>query len=223
MTDVTFVTESTVDLVDYMGTDKSIVDAARVSYGKNLSITTDDKDRKLIRYLMENGHTSPFEHVAFTFYIKTPIFIARQIMRHRTWAFNEISMRYTQAKDEFFGPKEWRGQSAHNKQMSAGVLNPYDAANATDRYSQALDSAWFYYQDLLEYGVSRELARMVLPVSLMTEFYGTVNLHNLMHFLKLRLHEHAQPEVQDVAREMEKHMAAVVPDTYEIWKDVYGR
>lgn len=222
MTDVTFVTESTVDLVDYMGTDKSIVDAARVSYGKNLSITTDDKDRKLIRYLMENGHTSPFEHVAFTFYIKTPIFIARQIMRHRTWAFNEISMRYTQAKDEFFMPKEWRGQSTDNKQMSDGAVDLQLGCNNIYKYSVevALDA----YKILIEEGkVARELARAVLPVSLMTEFYGTVNLHNLMHFLKLRLHEHAQPEVQDVAREMEKHMAAVVPDTYEIWKDVYGR
>lgn len=217
-----FVTESTVDLVDYMGVDKSIVDAARVSYGKNSVVFDEERDRKLIRYLLVNNHTSPFEHVTFTFYVKTPIAIARQIMRHRTWSFNEISMRYTEAKDEFFMPKEWRGQSTDNKQMSAGPL-AHDTQHFIDAiYEPAIEYCYEAYDALVKGGVSRELARMVLPVSLMTEFYGTVNLHNLMHFLELRLHPHAQPEVQDVARQMEKHMERIVPETYAIWKEERG-
>lgn len=217
-----FVTESTVALVDSMGSDKSIVNAARVSYGKNDVEHSAEKDRRLLRYLLVNSHTSPFEHVTFTFYVKTPIAIARQIMRHRTWAFNEISMRYTQAKDEFFMPKEWRGQSTDNKQMSAGVIED-DAQSFLDfSYETAVENSYLTYNVLVNRGVSRELARMVLPVSLITEFYGTVNLHNLMHFLELRLHPHAQPEVQDVARQMEKHMERIVPETYAIWKEERG-
>lgn len=214
-----FVTESTVALVDSMGSDKSIVNAARVSYGKNDVEHSAEKDRRLLRYLLVNSHTSPFEHVTFTFYVKTPIAIARQIMRHRTWAFNEISMRYTEAKDEFFMPKEWRGQSKDNKQMSAGVLEGLQDY-CTLTYEDSIEESYYVYERLVKNGVSRELARMVLPVSLMTEFYGTVNLHNLMHFLKLRLHSHAQPEVQEVAGKMEAIMQQVVPETYAIWKEL---
>jgi thymidylate synthase (FAD) len=203
-----------------MGSDKSIVNAARVSYGRNDVEHSEEKDQRLIKYLLVNKHSSPLEHVTFTFYFKTPIAIARQIMRHRTWAFNEISMRYTEAKDEFFMPKEWRGQSTDNKQMSAGPLPAGIQDYLRIQYELSVEDSYEAYQALIRNKASRELARMVLPVSTMTEFYGTVNLHNLMHFLKLRLHPHAQPEVQEVAQKLEALMQDVVPETYAIWKEL---
>lgn len=205
-----------VRLVDSHGSDLSIANAARVSYGDGSKGR--EKDKKLLRYLLANRHTSPFEHVSFTFHVKTPLFVARQWMRHRTWSFNEISYRYTQPTLEFYVPKSWRGQSGDNKQMSAGDLPHSGQVIASRAYAKATREAVVAYRTLIEAGVSRELARTTLPVSVYTEFYGTVNLHNLLHFLGLRLHEHAQQEIREYAEDIVGLIEPVVPDTLEIWR-----
>lgn len=208
-----------VRLVDYHGSDASVVAAARVSYGDGSK--GEEKDRKLIRYLLANGHTSPFEHVSITFHAKVPIFVARQWMRHRTWAFNELSYRYTEPEMEFYRPKEYRVQSTSNKQMSAGPLTDTLVTGSLDSaYSDVLEYSVKTYDLMIEKGISREIARMVLPVSLMTEFYATVNLHNLLKFLELRMHPHAQSEIQEAAELMYYRAKGIAPWTMEIWEEL---
>lgn len=180
-----------VRLVDHMGDDRRIVDAARVSYQKGTKATSDD--RGLIRYLLRNRHTTPFEKVRFEFHVKLPIFIARQWMRHRMGSFNEISARYSEAEDCFYTPRQMRKQSKSNRQGSSGETIDVDIEGT---YSSAYEE----YTALLEQGVAREQARTVLPVGIYTEFYWTVDLWNLMHFLSLRLDGHAQQEIQDYGR-----------------------
>jgi len=205
-------------LVDHMGTDLSVVRAARVSYGKETK--REEQDRKLIRYLLKNRHTSPFEHVVFTFRVECPIFVARQWMRHRTWSFNEVSYRYTEAPEETWVPEMWRTQADGNKQMSDGFLDDSGQLSADEVYNYAVDVARNSYDALLRMGVAREQARAVLPVATMTSFYGTVDLHNLLHFLSLRLHPHAQPEIQSYAQKMLDLITPIVPWTVEIWKEL---
>lgn len=191
-----------VRLIDYMGTDQRIVDAARVSYQQGTKAV--QSDRHLIRYLMRNLHTTPFEKVVFEFHCKMPIFIARQWMRHRTGSFNEISARYSVMKDEFYVPNPVRKQSESNRQGSSNeALVSFKPTPTADPINTQLylsdvtfSNAYEDYEALLEAGAARELARSVLPVSLYTEFYWTVNLWNLMHFLKLRLDKHAQFEIR---------------------------
>lgn len=188
-----------VEVVDLMGDDSSIVQAARVSTGQG--IKTPEQDAKLISYLMENGHTSPFEAVTIKVHVKAPIFVARQWMRHRTWSYNEISARYTELPEEFYVPKidSLREQSQTNRQGGGKTLAPAQAHGARLFLNETYEKSYLAYKTLLELGVSREQARMVLPVGLYTEFYGTVNLHNLFHFLKLRLDPHAQWEIRQYA------------------------
>jgi len=208
-----------VRLVDYHGSDASIVSAARVSYGDGSK--GEERDRKLIRYLLANGHTSPFEHVSITFHAKVPLFVARQWMRHRTWSFNEISYRYTEPTMEFYRPQQYRLQSSSNKQMSDGILDDAQAELRIDTlYSEALRHAEKAYNEMIEAGVSREIARMVLPVSLFTEFYATVNLHNLLKFFEQRMHPHAQEEIQNVAELMYMRAKGIVPWTIQIWEEL---
>jgi thymidylate synthase (FAD) len=177
-----------VRLVDWMGDDKRVVDAARVSYQKGTKTASDD--RCLIRYLLRNRHTTPFEKVRFEFHVKLPIFIARQWMRHRTGSFNEISARYSEMEDCFYSPRKMRKQSKSNRQGSSDEIVDVDISSAYSRsYSE--------YTALLEQGVAREQARMVLPAGIYTEFLWTVDLWNLMHFLSLRLDGHAQKEIRD--------------------------
>lgn len=199
-----------------MGNDLSVVRAARVSYGNDTK--SEDQDRKLLKYLLVNRHTSPFEHVMFTFRVEAPIFVARQWMRHRTWSFNEVSYRYTEAPEEVWHPEVWRGQSTDNKQMSRGTLSGDTALDANDVYEIALTQARWAYSDLLQLGIAREQARAVLPVATMTSFYGTVDLHNLLHFLDLRLHPHAQPEIREYAEAIVDLIRPIVPWTLEIWE-----
>jgi thymidylate synthase (FAD) len=183
-----------------MGSDARIVDAARVSYQQGTKAV--QSDRHLIRYLLRNLHTTPFEKVVFEFHIKLPMFVARQWMRHRTGSFNEVSARYSVMKDEFYLPNPLRGQSSSNRQGSSDEaitqipLGGPATADSQEYLEQIYRSAYAEYEQLLAAGVARELARCVLPVSLYTEFYWTVNLWNLMHFLKLRLDKHAQLEVR---------------------------
>ena len=210
---------TSLQLIDWMGDDYSVVRAARVSYAKEGK--GDELDKKLLRYLLVNEHTSPFEHVMFTFRVECPIFVARQWMRHRTWSFNEVSYRYTEAPNAVWNPDQgWRTQGTGNKQMSAGPLGVADRLIAEEIYIEATEAAFNYYQDLLEQGVVREQARAVLPVATMTSFYASVDLHNLLHFLRLRLHVHAQPEIQVYAQRILELITPLVPWTVEIWKEL---
>lgn len=200
-----------VRLVDAMGDDRRIVQAARVSYGEGTK--TVREDAALIDYLMRHRHTSPFEMVEFTFHVKAPIFVARQWFRHRTASVNEISARYSVLKNEFYEPEpsELRAQSKLNKQVGEGSLPPEQAEQAARALAQAQREAYERYQELLRAGVAREQARSVLPVGVYTEFYWKQDLHNLLHFLKLRLDHHAQAEIRAYAQAIAWFVAARVP------------
>lgn len=209
-----------VRLVDSMpreNLDAAVVQAARVSYGAGTKKTSDDC--ALIRYLMRHRHTTPFEMVEFKFHIKCPIFVARQWMRHRTASVNEISARYSEMPDEFFLADQFRSQSTSNRQLSEQPLDP--ESNESARYVQSYSCFDSYrsYQKLLNIGCGRELARTVLPVSTMTEFYWKVNLHNLLHFLELRMDTRAQKEIRDYAVQIWDMILPLVPFTCEAFID----
>lgn len=207
-----------IELVDKFGSDASIVRAARVSYNGDTEERPESKDKGLIRYLLKNGHTSPFEHAVLTFHVKAPVFVARQWMRHRTWSFNEVSARYTKVDSEFYVPSEWRTQSQDNKQMSGGDLPEEASQLASTAYLLAARHSLDAYHDLLDLGVAREMARSVLPQSMLTRFYGTVDLHNLLHFVRLRDHEHAQPEIREYAAAIKAMLVEHFPWTMEAWE-----
>jgi len=199
-----------VDSVD--GGDETVVKAARVSYGKG---TVDPKkDRKLITFLMNNGHETPFEHVIFRFHIKCPLFVARQWFRHRWSSFNEISGRYTKIKDEFYVPSYFRTQKGKNyefENLSEKECN--EIYSKIDNYNRW---AYNFYTKLLEtYNVAKEQARIILPQSMYTEFYWTVNARSLMNFLKLRCDEHAQWEIRQYAKSILDFFVEYMPWTAE--------
>ena len=211
-----------VRLVDSMGGDERIVQAARVSYGDGTK--TKREDRALIKYLYDNKHTSPFEHVQFTFHVKAPIFIARQWMRHRTASINEISGRYSILQDEFYIPnfEDICVQSKDNKQGRGESVNPLLAKEVQEYIKISQECSYKTYQSLLENGVSREIARMVLPLNIYTQWYWSIDLHNLMHFLRLRLHSHAQLEIRNYAKAIVSLIEPVVPVVMEIFKNDIG-
>lgn len=203
-----------VRLVDYMGGDQRIVQAARVSYGKGTKSYRED--RGLINYLMSNAHTSPFEQVILTFHTKMPIFVARQWVRHRTARLNEISGRYSLMKDEFYLPEpdQMRGQSDNNKQARNDVI----VTNADAMIAEMADDQqrlYANYTGMIEKGLAREVARCNLPLSLYTEWYWQCDLHNLFHFLWLRLDSHAQYEIRVYAEAMAECAKAVAPLAWE--------
>ena len=204
-----------VRLVDHMGDDNSIVQAARVSYGDGTKSVSED--RQLIRYLMRHWHTTPFEMVEFKFHVKVPIFVARQWLRHRTASVNELSARYSVVKDECWFPDEYRTQSATNKQCSSDESFVDKDALTSQRYSSEI--AFSVYDGLLSRGVSRELARTHLPQSTFTEFYWKINLHNLFHFLRLRMDDHAQKEIQDCAVQIFRLIKPIVPVACQAFVD----
>lgn len=209
-----------VRLVDYMGGDQRIVQAARVSYGEGTK--TYREDRGLIHYLMKNWHTSPFEQVQLTFHTKMPIFVARQWVRHRTARLNEISGRYSVMKDEFYLPdaEQIRYQSKSNKQGRSEEAVPFDQAlKIIEQLETEQKQAYAQYQELLDANVARELARANLPISLYTEWYWQIDLHNLFHFLHLRLDAHAQYEIRAFAEAMAICAKAVSPIAYEAFEE----
>jgi thymidylate synthase (FAD) len=186
-----------VRLVDYLGSDERVVQAARVSYGAGTKSYREDAG--LIDYLLRNRHTSPFEQVIFTFHIKLPVFVARQWIRHRTARLNEISGRYSVLEDQFYlpAPADLALQSADNKQgRSPEALGPEQAAGVIAAFADGQKRAYADYSALIESGLARELARINLPLSLYTEWYWQIDLHNLFHFLELRLDAHAQKEIR---------------------------
>ena len=200
MTEINVLDHGFVRLVDVMGDDSSIVQAARVSYGAGTKTVREDV--MLIDYLMRNKHLSPFEMAEVKIHVKAPIFVARQWVRHRTASWNEMSARYSEMREEFYvpEPEAIRRQSATNKQAGGEPLNLARAQAVAIAIQGAGTHAFWVYKDLLDKGVARELARMVLPVNLYTEWYWKVNLRNLLHFLELRLDPHAQEEIQEYAR-----------------------
>lgn len=209
-----------VRLVDYMGNDDAIVQAARVSYGEGTKKVSED--RGLIRYLMRHHHTTPFEMVEFKFHIKLPIFIARQWIRHRTANVNEYSGRYSVMKEEFYLPEkdEIRYQSTVNKQGRSTKEVPDELkADILEYLKKSQSEAYDKYMDYVDEGLARELARINLPLSLYTEWYWKIDLHNLFHFLRLRMDPHAQKEIQDYAVVMGMMVEKVCPVAYEAFMD----
>jgi thymidylate synthase (FAD) len=201
-----------VRLVDYMGSDDRIVQAARVSYGAGTKTVREDAG--LIDYLLRHNHTSPFEQVVLTFHMKLPIFVARQMVRHRTASLNEISGRYSVMKDDFYIPPagDLALQSTDNKQgRSAEALDPALAAETRAAMDAGQKRAYAEYSALIEKGIARELARINLPLSLYTEWYWEIDLHNLFHFLELRLDPHAQLEIRRYAEVMYDIARKVAP------------
>jgi thymidylate synthase (FAD) len=215
-----------VRLVDYLGGDARIVQAARVSYGEGTKTVREDK--ALIDYLLRNRHTSPFEQVIFTFHVKMPIFVARQWIRHRTARLNEISGRYSVMRDEFYVPRahEVRFQGQHNKQGSSDTEVPEELRERAIALIQADQQATYqHYQELLDDDIARELARINLPLSLYTEMYWQIDLNNLFHFLRLRMDWHAQYEIRAYGDAMAQIVKAVCPMAYEAFEEhiLHGR
>ncbi len=209
-----------VRLVDYMGSDNAIVQAARVSYGSGTKKV--HEDRGLIRYLLRHSHTTPFEMVEFKFHIKLPIFVARQWIRHRTANVNEYSGRYSEMKDEFYVPlsENIRPQSTMNRQGRSDEIMPADKAEQIAAQIQKSQIALYEeYQDYLEYGVAREIARINLPLSNYTEWYWKIDLHNLLHFLRLRLDSHAQYEIRVYGEAIAEIVKQIVPVAWEAFED----
>ncbi len=195
-------------LVDYMGNEESIVDAARLCYGSKGK--TQEQNRRLIRRLWLDRHTSPFEVCKIGFHLKLPIFVARQISRHRTASLNEISARYTKMKPEFWVPDKLRRQSAANHQSSEGLTEYQDK----QPWLVTQKMCYSQYQMLLEEGVCREQARTLLPVSMYTVWHWTIDLRNLMHFLSLRLAGDAQAETREYAAAMAEIVKVWVPTVW---------
>lgn len=209
-----------VRLVDYMGGDERIVQAARVSYGAGTKSYR--QDRGLINYLLKNEHTSPFEQVILTFHCKMPIFVARQWVRHRTARLNEISGRYSVMKDEFYvpQPEHVRYQSDKNKQARSDQALPLNEAVAIiEQMEQEQRSIYAGYDSNIEKGVARELARNNLPLSLYTEWYWQIDLHNLFHFLGLRLDSHAQYEIRVYGEALATCAKAVAPIAWAAFEE----
>lgn len=201
-----------VKLVAFMGGDQRAVESARVSFG---SVSKGEAaDRKLIEYLLANGHLSPFEHSTFQFHIKCPIFVARQWMRHRIASYNEISARYTEVKDEFYIPGAFRLQDTINKQgsVAGGKL---DNARLLKLYTDSVQASFAAYNELLKAGVAREMARMALPVAQYTQFHWSVNARSLLNFLRLRLDAHAQYEIREYAAALREIFKEKMPWTWE--------
>lgn len=208
-----------VRLVDYMGGDARVVQSARVSYGAGTKTVREDQG--LINYLMKNAHTSPFEQVVLTFHMKLPIFVARQVIRHRTARLNEISGRYSVMKDEFYVPEPGRvqKQSANNKQGSGEAFEAGEAARLATEMGAEQRTLYTNYEGYIEADMARELARINLPLSLYTEWYWQIDLHNLFHFMRLRLDWHAQYEVRVYAEALAKCAQAVAPMCYNAFEE----
>lgn len=207
-----------VRLDGHLGDDLSVVNAARVSFGRRKT-ELDDADHGLIRYLMAHRHGTPFEHNAFRFHVSCPLYVAREWFRHRIGSFNEFSMRYAEASDEFHIPEvgEVRTQVGKPGAYTFEVLDEGIATEAVETMRESQAAAYRTYRYLLALGVAREVARGVLPMATMTEFYWTVNARSLMNFLCLRNHPDAQAEIRAYAVEVERMWAATMPVTYLAW------
>lgn len=210
-------------IIDKMGDDSSIVQAARVSYGDGTKTTREDAG--LINYLMKHKHTSPFEMCEIKLHIKMPIFIARQWVRHRTANINECSARYSVLPEEYYIPEieNIAPQSSNNKQCRGGDISNIDAQNAQNLIKESVKKSYQDYKTLLgnddENGIAREIARGVLPLNMYTEWYWKIDLHNLLHFIKLRIHPHAQYEIRVYAEILAKIVQQWCPMAYNAFEE----
>jgi thymidylate synthase (FAD) len=202
-----------------MGDDLTIVNSARVSFGVEKD-ELDDKDKKLINYLIKHKHTSTLEHCTVTFRFTVPLFIRSQHHRHRTWSYNEISRRYTEFGLQFYEPEEFRSQHESNRQASTDDM--VDNAGASKLVKDHHQKCLALFQTLLDTGVCREQARGVLPQNLYTQYYGTANLGNLLKFIDLRIHEGAQWEIQQVAKAILKMLEELYPVTVASYQKIRG-
>ena len=215
-----------VELVDAVGSDLSVVNSARVSFGKHKT-ELDNKDKKLIKYLIKHKHTSTLEHCYVTFRVKVPLFVRSQHHRHRTWSYNEISRRYTDFDIQFYEPEAFRTQHKSNRQASNAeeLINPVlsnwnlEASESIRHHHQA---SLQLFEELIDAGVCREQARGVLPQNMYTEYYASANLNNILKFIDLRTHEGAQKEIQDMAKGMLKIITKLYPVTVGAYREVRG-
>lgn len=201
-----------VRLIDFLGGDNAVVQAARVSHGEGLK--GEEKDKKLIKFLLKHQHLTPFEHSIFKFHIKCPIFVARQWFRHRWASYNEISGRYTEYPDEYYMPEKLRGQSEKDKQSSE-FIEIEGEKEILNEIKELQEKIFEFYKRLLEKGIAKELARIILPLSTYTEFYWTVNARSLMNFINLRTDIHAQWEIRQYAEVIAEIFKEKMPWTYE--------
>lgn len=222
-TDLTIVSDVDIQLVDSMGDDSSIIRAMLVSTkgAESLDVTA---TTGRINYLIKNSHLSPFEHVTATFLVDCPLFVAREWHRHRTQSFNETSGRYRELEPRFYIPRDSRPL------QQTGKVGHYQFSQGTDEQISDVRASLFHvydyaykrYYDLLRWGIAKEVARMCLPVGLMTQFYATANLRNWLNFLALRTDEHAQYEIRIAADKIESLLAKVAPMTMSAWRE-HGR
>jgi thymidylate synthase (FAD) len=206
-----------------MADDLSVVNAARVSFGRRKE-EMDEADEGLIRFLMRDRHGTPFEHNAFRFHVRAPIFVAREWMRHRMASYNEFSLRYAEASEDFYLPaaEDVRAQVGKPGAYTFQPVAADVAAQARRELEAAYEHAYAAYRRLVEMGVARELARCALPVAAYTEFYWTVNARSLMNFVSLRAHETAQREIRAYAEAVETFFAEKMPVTHAAFV-AYGR
>tara|TARA_R110000824_G_scaffold52615_6_gene145818 strand:+ start:548 stop:1261 length:714 start_codon:yes stop_codon:yes gene_type:complete len=224
-----------VGYIEHMGTDLSVVNSARVSFGKSKD-GIDERDEKLIRYLIKHRHTSTLEHCAITFRFVVPLFVRSQHHRHRTWSYNEISRRYTDVNIEFYEPTAFRTQHKSNRQASnvneqkdpvitcespdyGGRYNVKASKLVREHHQKSLK----LFDELLEAGVCREQARGVLPQNMYTQYYGTVNLNNLLKFIDLRTHDGAQWEIQKVAEACLEIATDLFPVTVGAYREIRSK
>lgn len=224
-----------VDYVSHMGSDLTVVNSARVSFGDS-KLELDNRDRKLIRYLVSHKHTSTLEHCLITYKFTVPLYIRSQHHRHRTWSYNEISRRYTEKDLQFYCPREFRTQHKSNRQASnteelidphlfkkdSDPLIPAFHPKASESYEHHCQHSLRLFNELVSKGVCREQARGVLPQTLYTEYYGTVNLNNLLKFVSLRLHDGAQWEIQKVAEACLEIATDLFPVTVGAYRSIVG-
>lgn len=218
-----------VNLLDSMGNDLRIAQAAWVSYAKQDEEKSDEEVAKLIRYLMKHKHGTPFEHVVFQFHVKAPLFVAREWFRHRIGSFNEVSGRYKTFEPEFYIPKQFRVKGSTNKQGSVipddawELENGYETGEFNAGVREILDNSYQFaynrYKLLLDFGAANELARLAMPLGMYTQWWWTVNLRSLFNFMSLRSAENAQWEIQEYSRAIEEIVKNAVPAAFAAWEE----
>lgn len=216
-----------IEVIDKLGNDLTVVNSARVSFGKRKD-ELDSSDEKLIKYLIENKHYSPFRHIMVQFHIKAPEFVMRQWYKHvvgiettsshptKDHAWNEISGRYTEIEEkDYYKPKDWRAQSKDNKQASQGLIEFQHSAD--DYFDEVMQIVFENYNTLLELGVAKEQARIILPLNIYTEVYWTASFQAIMNFIELRDDDHAQWEIREYAKVMKEIMLELFPIITKFW------
>jgi thymidylate synthase (FAD) len=218
-----------IEVIDHLGNDLTVSNSARVSFGKRKD-KYDKSDERLVRYLAKNKHYSPFRHLMVQFHIKAPEFVMRQWYKHvvgaettssystKDHAWNEISGRYVPV-EEYYIPENWRQQSEDSKQASLGAIAQQE--EASECYAKAIQIGRHYYERLLELGVAKEQARIVMPLSQYTEVYWTASFQAIVNFIELRDEPTAQWEIREYAKVLKEQMSSIYPKTMQIWSDIY--